>query len=121
MAGEISRQAIGGFDLEKAARNLKYSDQILTAAIKEYKDYKEANQEGWEIKKNQENLKEDQNRLANLIKEEEEAREAQNQLDFFEKVLAYLEKSAEVEIRETELRSEERRVGKEGRIMWSAK
>src|SRR5690625_147293 len=103
LAGEISRQAIGGFDLEKAARNLKYSDQILTAAIKEYKDYKEANQEVWEIKKNQENLKEDQNRLANLIKEEEEAREAQNQLDFFEKVLAYLEKSAEVEILETEL------------------
>lgn len=105
LAGEISRQAIGGFDLKKAADRLRYSDHILPASIGEYKAYRQARDEVRSIVEDQQNLKAEQSRLADLRKEEEEARKAQSQLEYYNLVRECFEKSAEVAVLEEKLKT----------------
>jgi energy-coupling factor transporter ATP-binding protein EcfA2 len=90
LARKILETSIGGFDLDKAKDNLKYSRDIKNRRAEAYIRYKTANEKSNEIIRKQSELKEQEGSLLQLEAEKNEAMFAVGLKDLYEKAEAYL-------------------------------
>ncbi|TVQ74025.1 MAG: hypothetical protein EA363_02370 [Balneolaceae bacterium] len=97
-AAWIHREAMGGFDPDRAGRELIRKTGLPTRNLQEYKAWQKASEQVREITKRDHQLRRDQQRLAELIRQRDEAAYKARQIRMFEWV---------IELRETESRLEE--------------
>ncbi len=101
LAGEMAREAVGGYDIDKARDVLDYSDSVRTVNIRQYTAFSAARKRYEDALDDQRMLSEQEARLEDLREEERLAREAGIEAELHELYLEYLEKQNIV--REAEL------------------
>ena len=92
LAENILKDAIGGYDIDKAKNNLGYSDSKKTTNTSQYKRLKEARENLYSITESQKKLQGEQNRLEELEEEKKKAKKAEEQMVFYKLVQAFKEK-----------------------------
>ena len=91
MAEEILRLSIGGYDLAKASRALKYSSSVERRNAGAFSAFEAAKQRYHEVYTRQEKVKVEERDLPGLLKEKTAAENARVQLEWFKKLAAWLE------------------------------
>jgi chromosome segregation ATPase len=92
LAENILKDAIGGYDIDKAKNNLGYSDSKKKTNTSQFRAHKEAREEVNKITENQKKLQGDQNRLEELEEEKKKAKKAEEQTVFYKLVQSFKEK-----------------------------
>ena len=90
LARAIVRESIGGYDLDRARRELNYSDSIFSKRTGTYGDYDDALKAYEKVYDNQKELKDDEERLEELSMQEQQAREASRLRELYQKVKEWL-------------------------------
>ena len=97
LARAIVRESIGGYDLDRARRELNYSDGIASRNHGTYRDYDDARKAYNKIFDRQHGLKEEEERLEELRRQEQEAREASQLKEFYQLVRDWLAQKKQYE------------------------
>ncbi|MFO8087023.1 MAG: hypothetical protein R6T91_04340 [Bacteroidales bacterium] len=105
LAKTIMNQAIGGFDLNKAAQQLNYDFKTSKKNISEYKTYQDSSRNLKKTISDHNNLKKEQNQLADLKNQKLKAEDAKRKLEFFRSLKEFIE--AANELQKTENRKQE--------------
>jgi DNA repair exonuclease SbcCD ATPase subunit len=105
LAENIQRDAIGGYDIDQAKRNLNYSSSKSSRRLSEFSKYEEARKISETIASEQRSLQKEQKELMELREQRENAQKAKQLSGFFELVLNYKEKLQERNSTENELKS----------------
>lgn len=92
LAESILKDAIGGYDIDKAKKNLDYKDVKKTTNTSQYRSYKEAGERVHDISENQKRLQGEQNRLEDLEAEKKKAKKAEEQTVLYKRVQTFKEK-----------------------------
>lgn len=92
LAESIMKDAIGGYDIDKAKKNLDYRDTKNKTNSNQYRLYKEASERVHDISENQKRLQGEQNRLEDLEEEKDKAKMAKEQTVFYERVQNFKKK-----------------------------
>lgn len=93
LAEKIQREAIGGYDIEKAKNNLEYRDSKFNRGVNEFKDFSRAEDKVDAVSGNQKDLKNRQDQLNILSEKRDEAIEANKRLEFFKIWKEFVEKA----------------------------
>ena len=99
LAREIAKEAIGGYDPEKAGRILDYSDKIRNKGSREYTDYSKAEKHYREIFQQQQRLKKEEETLDALSRDKEQAEEAARLRNLYDLTRGFLEARQAVAVR----------------------
>ncbi|MCK4921184.1 MAG: hypothetical protein KAS71_09060, partial [Bacteroidales bacterium] len=91
IATEIIRQSSGGYNLDEAQINLRFSNKIKDKGAKEYKEFKEAKRHQDESERIQKGLQKEEEKLNDLYEKSDKAKEALGLKDLYEKLSAYLQ------------------------------
>ncbi|SFD92083.1 ATP-binding protein [Thermophagus xiamenensis] len=89
-AETIIRESIGGYDLDGAKNNLKYSSSIISKNSGIYNKVEKAFDEYHEALSFQEKIKKEEENLSQLYKEKEEAEKARKKSEYFSLLHDYL-------------------------------
>ncbi len=91
LAAQIAKESIGGYDLEKAKKELDYAANIRLKSSNEYKKVEEAIAHYDELTRKQKELTREEENLKILIEKRKVSQKASLQKDFSEKLIEYLE------------------------------
>jgi energy-coupling factor transporter ATP-binding protein EcfA2 len=105
LAENILKDAIGGYDIDQAKRNLNYNSSKSTRRLSEFAKYEEARKVSERIGSEQRSLQKEQKDLLELREQRENAQRAKQLSGFFELVMNYKEKLQERNHTENELKS----------------
>ena len=97
LAKQILKESVGGFDLDQAMKELKYSENITTTRASEHRKFQKAHEEYNERLDKQKALKKEEDRLKQLYKEKEKSEKAAKLKAFYELVKDWLSQKKEFE------------------------
>ena len=97
LARAIVRESIGGYDLDRARRELNYSEGIASRKVGAYQEYDDAHKDYKKIHDRQHELKEEEERLEKLRRQEQQAREASQLKEFYQLVRDWLAQKKQYE------------------------
>lgn len=103
LAEQIAREAIGGFDLEKASKELELSYNKRSKQIREYRNYESIKGTHQKKLQEQEELREAEKELEKLRAEKEEAEKSLKIKELYEKALEALKAREELKEAQEEL------------------
>ena len=98
LAKQIAREAIGGFDPEKAGRILNYSDKVRNKGSREYTNFIKAREHFRETYQQQQRLRKEEETLDTLHRDKQRAEEAARLRDLYNLTRGYLEAGQAAEV-----------------------
>lgn len=98
LAAQIAKESIGGYDLEKAKKELNYGSGIRPRSSSEYRNAENAIINYNELTLKQKELAREEESLKILIEKREISQKASLQKDFYEKMIEYLEAKQEYDL-----------------------
>lgn len=96
LAENIIKEAIGGYDLEKAREQLKYSSDKITKGVSEYKELEKYSKAVEDEQKHQSKISTDEKRLSFLKTKAANQRKAFNYLTLYENLIKYKHNTQEL-------------------------